>query len=410
MTSEDNPWTYTFADLRTDAELAVLPLTGVDFDRGISRVGALSGYLSLLDAEVRDQDPWAATTPRRTALYVERDNPETGSPEVRWAGMVWGRKRSAGSYGLTLTCATFESFLAHQLLRANLTQTQRTAVQGIAAAVAAVQGYPGGNIGLTVIDATTGAKALRDRYWTVESLRSVLDLITNYTETQTPIEFRVDVTRAGQGWAKRLLVGEPRLGTSYAASGLELAYPDGALLDWSDDEDGSAQDNTLVAVGGTGDTGGIEVPPPYVVLRDTDVGSDEVAAGFPVLMRGLTATDETTVQGLTDTGTGDLLSGMAVDSVFSGLKIRTDRWPFGSWLPADDVNLSISHPAYREWPEPMERVVRILAEKVTPATGTSPDAVELTVGADALGHLPASVTLNSRLRQILNRLTRLETR
>jgi hypothetical protein len=406
---DEEPWTYTFCDLLTDDELAVLPMTGVNFDRGVSQVGALSGHVNTTDPDVRALDPWAATTPRRTALFVERWNPETQRDDLRWAGIVWGRTRSAGSAGLTLVGATFESLLAHWLLHDDLTATQRTAAQAVADVVAAIQARPGAGLGL-VVQSDGSPMVRRDRTWRRSDIKTVLQILDSYAETDTPIEYRLDVARAGDRFTKTVLIGEPRLGARYADTGLELAYPDGALLDWKFTEDGTVGDNAGVAVGKVPDGSPSGTVPPSVVIEPSALGTDELAAGFPRLMRGMTFSEETDPANFTALGVGDLLAGLATaEGVWSGMRVRTDQLPLGSWFPGDDAALSVVHPSFREWPAPAGEVVRILAEKVTPGEGGRPDSVELTVASDRGGQLPRSVKFGAQLRRILDRLARLET-
>jgi hypothetical protein len=239
-------WTYTFTDLLTGEEKASLPLSGVSFDTQLCAPGSLTAFLPTSDPKLRAVNPWAATTPRRTALYVELDN------EVVWGGVLWGRSRKAGDAGLTLTAGTFESWLGFQLLRYDLSFTQQTAAAIGGALVDEVQSYPSTNIGLAWAAAGAGPQLLRDREYVAAELRTALQLIGNFAEIQDPAEYRVDVSKGPVGYTRTLLIGEPRLGRTTDESNLAAIYTvggprPGTLLNWTDTEDGSAGGNAVAS-------------------------------------------------------------------------------------------------------------------------------------------------------------------
>jgi hypothetical protein len=392
-------YAFTFCDLLTGAELAVLPMTGVKLDRALNAAGSFTGFVPVMDPQVRALDPWAATTPRRTAVYAERDG------AVVWGGIVWGRRRAAGSLGLALSGATFESWLAHRLLTADLTGTGRTAAQMATTLLATLQAATNGNIGLTVSDATGGAA--RDRTWLASDTKTALDLISSYTQTQKPIEFRVDVGKDGAGrFTRTLVIGEPKLGRRATASGIELVYPGGELLDWTDAEDGGAANNALYGNGGPPPAGGANLT---VYRTAGDVGSNELVAGVPLLQGGFSASNQSSLPALTDAVDAQLLAGLNTQGRWSNAAVRPDgEFGVGGYHLGDDATLRISHPGFREWPaDAFADTVRIIGDTLTPGEGNTPESLTWTLGLD--GRLAQSVTLTSVLGDLLSRVAAIET-
>jgi hypothetical protein len=469
-------WRYVFHDLRTNTELATLPLVGVSYSDVLSGVGSLGGALVLTDPELRARDPWAATAPRRTAVYVEFGD------HVEFGGIIWGRKRAHTFPGMTLVAASFESYLAHQLLRRDRAFSQATAATMVASVIAEAQALFGANIGIAVQN-VTGGGARRDREWLVADAKNILALTSSFAETDTPIEFHVYCYRDSAGVMRRTLqLGEPQLGRTAAASGLAFAYP-GSLLSWTDSEDESVMDNVYLGTAvkpavaevmvqptnadGTPATNaqGAPLPPvrvqpaePEVKLIDQvtvdDVGSDEIAAGFPALMHGQGYTDldtadpripvsQSMVKELRDLAvdgtvpdvyalpmdqwaairegrwraalreaiTGTLLTSRAAGRRLDGLQVSAaGKFPLGSYSVGDEMELQITHPAYEEWPRPTTAKVRLLGKTVNVGSGETPTTVALAVTQPDAPRLPPAVTLTAQLAKILDRLRSMETK
>ena len=87
----DTPaYRYLLTDLLTDRLLAELPLTGVSFDRRISRVGALSGTLVAPSKHLVDLGKLMHTYAGRAALWVYRDSALWWGPALGAAAALAG--------------------------------------------------------------------------------------------------------------------------------------------------------------------------------------------------------------------------------------------------------------------------------------------------------------------------------
>jgi hypothetical protein len=366
-------WTYTFTDARTNEELAVLPLTGVSFDRTVSGVGSLSSYVHLADAKVRALDPWSATIPRRSALYVERRGTD-GVDRCVWGGVVNGRQRSHDSEGMTLNCVTWEGWLHRQRLLADLSLTGVGPAGTAAAILARVQQEPGGDVGIEVpIPVRDGTR--RDHDYLAREVKPVLELLEDLaTEAELPVEFRVDCFRGVDGRFRRVLrVAEPRLGRRWEATRLTYSYPEGGLESWSFIEDGTNAANVMPLLGaGAGDL------QPFDVLYDHEAGVDEIASGFPAWMFDFRSQDTEDLDLIRSRGKSAMRGGIAGQSVFSGVAVDADRY-LGLVDPGDDVGLEVEHLSFPD-AGPVVYLTRVLGESVTVADGGGADAVTLTVG------------------------------
>jgi hypothetical protein len=243
---------YTFTDLLTGAEKGTFPMEGVSFAEQMSSVGKFTGRLPTTDPAVRAQDPWGATEPRKSGLYVERDG------DVVWGGIVWGRTRDQGGAGMVLTAATFESWLAYAFLRADTSFVGAGygAPSTFRSLASIVQGYPSGNVRLDVQGLTwpagaggdgTGETRVGGKVYLAADVRPLADIFDSWvTDWKVPVEWRVDVGKGpAAGYVQTLLVSE---GPPPVTDLVALHYP-GEVLTWTLEEDGTAQATELVGSG-----------------------------------------------------------------------------------------------------------------------------------------------------------------
>ncbi|MDX3074628.1 hypothetical protein [Streptomyces sp. MI02-7b] len=107
----DHTYTYLFCDLLTDQLLAELPLSGVQYSTALNGIGTLRALVPYND-ETLLLDPENATTPGRTAVYVDRDG------VIVWGGVLWTRTIAKG--GKSIQASTFESYFQRRYVRTTL--------------------------------------------------------------------------------------------------------------------------------------------------------------------------------------------------------------------------------------------------------------------------------------------------
>lgn len=410
-----NGWSYTFCDLVSGDEIATLPVEGATFEEKLNGVGAFSGMVPTVDPEVRALDPWAATEPRRTALYIEHDD------VVQWGGIVWGRSRDQDTAGLNLTGATFDSFLEFLYLRtdADFVGAQLGPMTTTASLLAQVQAPAGANIGLEsyYFGDGTGENRLDGFLYKRTALRSMAEMLENFAaDNQVTLEWRTDVTKENGRYVRRLAVYDGELigplvldddaptlpPTVYPVSPLELAYP-GNLLTWTDAEDGTTSANA--AIGSTsGENGEI-----FAAVDATALGSDELAAGFPLQTTTLSGGSNLSPLNLTYQ-TGVLLyDRLAQGHEITNVTLRAHVPALDTYRAGYRADLGISHVSFREWPDPVRyEGYRIVKKKITVGGPSSADAVSLDLVPPS-HRIPKSTGLVATFREIQARLRELET-
>ena len=411
-------WSYVFCDAVTDAELATLPVSDVTFEKVLNGTGKLEGFIPTVDPKVRVLDPWAATEPRRCVVYVYLGE------ELIWGGMIWQRVRSHDGAGLRITAATFDSWLATQILTADVNVTERTAAQIMATALAGVQAAPGANLGFQVVgiygENATGSVATAEKrtlLWRRTDTADFLTRMGSFLTAAEPVEWRIDLEpRADGRVAKKLLIGEPRLGSTTEVTGLYLWYsatqPGSTLMSFTDLDDGAVQSNAAAGSipdpDATADTALFQRLWSY--HESAEIGNDEIAAGFPRVMRGLATMDRNIRnQAQLDTAVlATVADGMSQGKTMSNFSVAAHGPDLVSYEPGDNVDVDITHPAYREFPKPTSMKLRILGRRITPRSPGVPDKVELSVFDADSARLPRSTTLVAHMRDLIRRVKALE--
>lgn len=97
-----------------------LPLSGVQYSRGIRSVGQLTATLQLADAAVRAVNPWATVIPRKTGIVVVRTaiDPATGArtPKAMGHYVVWSAPADPATGRMSITANTVEGLWARRFI------------------------------------------------------------------------------------------------------------------------------------------------------------------------------------------------------------------------------------------------------------------------------------------------------
>ncbi|PVE04659.1 hypothetical protein [Streptomyces scopuliridis] len=109
----EHTYTYLFCDLMTDVVLAELPLSDVTYSTELNGIGTLRASIPYTD-ETAPLDPEAASTPGRTALYVDRDG------VIVWGGIIWTRQPNSGSSSKEIQAAEFLSYYQRRYVKTTL--------------------------------------------------------------------------------------------------------------------------------------------------------------------------------------------------------------------------------------------------------------------------------------------------
>ena len=94
---------YLAYDLLTNVALAELELTNVNFSKQLNSAGTFTGEILISDSTETVQKILDNTQTGKTALYVERSDPDNNiGPTLVWGGIIWNRAYDSTSYGCTV--------------------------------------------------------------------------------------------------------------------------------------------------------------------------------------------------------------------------------------------------------------------------------------------------------------------
>lgn len=353
-------YTYLACDLRTNAVLAELPLTGVRFGSVLNGSGTIGGQLALTDSRVRALDPISATLPARTALFVDRDG------VLVWGGVLWTRRYENGR--LTLGGAEFLSYFARR--RIVWAGASYAGVDQVAIArdlLMKAQAQPGGDIGVAVGAETSGV--LRDRIYPANEMKPVAEAVQQLAAVQGGFDFAIDVRYGAGGAPEKVFVPSyPRRGRTAVQTGHVFAYPGNVQDGYSWPEDGTELTTQTYAAGqGEG----------VAMKLASSAAPGLIDAGYPLLERVESYKDVADLTTLAAHAAADQAAfGGAV--VLPVLPVRADLDPvLGSYITGDDARVQVED---ERFPTGLDTYLRIVAFDVTPGDDGGAEQVLLTMG------------------------------
>lgn len=374
-------YSYLLCDLRTDTLLAELPLQGVQYSTELNGIGALRATVPYND-DTLPLDPETATTPGRTALYVDRDG------QIVWAGIVWTRESVDG--GKALQAAEFMSYYQRRHVKITLSNDtsaiidtdyvpdgqrlyadQRTIVWSL---LTYAHAQAGGDIGIATTHLTTNTGITRAATYYGYERPEIYKLIAELSQADDGFDFGVEVgwTEAGSNDPprryRRARVWYPRRGRQTSAeSGLVFVKGGAAsnILSYDWPEDGTGRATEVSALGeGAGEAR----------LRSTATATDMINAGWP-LLETVETYEGVIEQARLDANARAALAAQAQADVQAQFVVLADADPaFGSY-EVGDVGLFIIDPEPRT-PAGRQAELRIVGMEVTASAG--PERVTLT--------------------------------
>jgi hypothetical protein len=270
---------YLLANLQTGAVFSELLLTNVSAERSLAGPGGFSALMPLahMTPKLRQQ-VIEDTTPAKCSVLLVRDGECLGE----W--IIWKRVRRADSSPVELGGSEFVSYLDHRLLPAmDFIQTEQL---DIAAAMFtnAVGGTRTNHLGKVAATVATYQPSgmLRDRHYLqseaftgtrLQELSDVIDGFDYYVQTD------MDNTGASPKAIRQLLLYYPRAGADREIPLEFSAGPGGAVVETGVAEDGEQIATEAWALGGTYQSGGVDVQ----VIGATADTTMITANGYPYL-------------------------------------------------------------------------------------------------------------------------------
>lgn len=378
-------YTYLFCDLRTDTVLAELPLAGARYSYTLNGIGTLSGTIPYND-ETLPLDPETASTPARTAVYVDRDG------VLVWGGIIWTREDATG--GKAIQASDFFSYYQRRFVKKTLSTDTSLLTNPAFVDAGGQRLYPdqkftvwsllryandqaGGDIHIDLNSIAINADGITRTttfygYERPEIYKSIAELAA----ADDGFDFAIEV-----GWTpsannnpptrfRRARTWFPRRGRTADDSGLVFSKggPAGSIISYTWPEDGTSLVTEMSGLGaGTGEA----------KIVKTSTAQDLIDSGWPLLEGVETydgVIDETQVQGLTDAD----LTAQSRAQVQPSFVVSADTDPaFGSYSVGDEA-LFVIDPEPQS-PNGREGVLRILSIENTSVNG--PERVSLTCGA-----------------------------
>lgn len=363
---------YLLTDLLTDRPLAHLPLTGVSFDRRLSRTGSLQATLGAPNADRIKLARLAYRYAGRAALWVYRDE------ALWWGGIPWSVVPTQGQRGAVsaaITAATFDSYAHRRTLYADKVYAGTDQGALIPDLWRTIQADPRGNIGVVAEDQPTGV--LRDRTYLASELAKVGKLIEDMGDVIDGPEHTIDVYADSAGnRIKRLRVGQ-QLGLAEPRTVFQRAVRGGGrILSWQHAADAVGTGTVFQTRGDSpnGNVGEDEQP----LLSSRIEATELLAAGWPLL----DLTEDR--PGVSDVAT---LNGYAqgLRATYAGA-VSTSKYTVQvgdtGWSPnriGDPVRLKL-HDLWHE--AGTDQVVRPVGCQVTAADADTPETINLLLGGD----------------------------
>lgn len=354
---------YLFCDLRTNAVLAELPLSGVTFSRQLNGVGSLSATLALADPKLVALDWVDATLPDRTAIYVDRDG------VLIWGGVLWKRGRSGGGV-MSIGADEFESYLAARIIATARTYIGADPLVMAAQLVSDAQ-QGAGDIGITLNGETSPLLATAD--YQPSDQRFVLAEIQALSQQSPGFDFAVDVAYVSGLPTRTLTLSYPRRGVPQAASGLVFEAP-GNVVSADIQEDGTQFATQVWGAGaGSGPT----------MVQAVAANAGLLTAGYPVVDAVFADKAQADPVGLASRCQAKVAI-MGQPVLLPTLQVRADQDPvLGSYTLGDEAllrMLTTDFPAAAGQTWGLYQAFRITAIGVAPPSGTTAEVVTLTMG------------------------------
>lgn len=371
-------WRYTFCDLLTRRPLARLPLVDAELSEVIGGPAEGTGRVPLTNDLIRAADPWTATRQRRTLCFAQR-TVTAGDTVVAapclWAGIVWKRVRSGSD--MKLTMSTVESYLAQRLVPTDRTFAAAEDAAMLRTILADSEAVPSGALGLVLGATTLGTYS--DRTVLASDLKTVLETVQSIAANGA-FEWRIQpgYDPSTGGFTLTLVIGRPlgsAANTALVWSTAPGGRPGNEVLGYELTEDGTGVPNRVVGIG-AGD------PPDQLrsVALSSDVGPDELAAGYPLLESGLgSSTNDLVTQAAVDRHTRSELTAMrGAETRITSLTVRGDRGPtVDTYSLGDTLGLNLDDPLQQT---PRLLSGRILGRKIQPVQPGRTERVAMTLG------------------------------
>jgi hypothetical protein len=304
-----SPWSYPAWDLMSGLPLDPLPYKNVTFGRQLNTPGPWAGETLVSDPRVQQFNWKDASRTGRTLLCVDLEG------VLVWSGILWTRRYRKTQMGkLPVGASEINSWFKQRLQAFNYESTWATEAESIknnGSGVGIVEKIVndalsvnnfGGGLAITVMTHEVGEAPKIVTQYPATSLQSLESIISTLAQMGygVGLDYSIDVQyRPGTREPELILnLWFPRMGRTYAESGIVLLDKD--CLDWEYPEDSTSQANEVVETG-SGTTGSV----PVSAASETPRQRVELD-GYPLLQKVSSHTQIISDATLADVAAGDL--------------------------------------------------------------------------------------------------------
>lgn len=287
-------YTYRFANLLSDSDVAELDLTNVKFDRRIIIPGSFSATVVVSNADVATQV--RKVVPGKTVVHVYRDADIWGT-YIIWSARVQSQR---GSTQVELSGSTLESWFYRRIVDMDINYNQIDQIQIMRDMISKAQigwhPYPeNSNLGITVMDGSSGV--LRDRKYLKTEAASYGQRIEELANVDNGFEYMIRTYIDDTGKRRREMVwGYPILNESNFA--FNYFYP-GNISSYELTYDATDAGTAFWARGDTVETDYTEDAQPLMTSFPV-LASDYMKAAWPHLDKVIDYSSVTNIKTLED--------------------------------------------------------------------------------------------------------------
>ena len=358
---------YFFADLKTNAVLAELQLTGVSFTQQLNTTGTLTGRIQISGFNTANANLLNATIPARTAIYVDRNG------VIVWGGIIWSRDYSSKTQTMTFNAREFMSYFERRRIIANLGYSNTDVIVMAQGIINNAQTNTYGNIGVLVGQAgqtTTGGAVTASRIYYGYELKQVSTAVIELSQLSPGFDWSLEAyysPTTGQ-ISKSFNCYYPRKGEVYSTTGLSPVFelPSGNIVEYQYTEDGLTTANSAYVTGSGSNEG-------KALVNASD--SSKWNAGWALLEDSYQYSDVPDLPTLTKLATARINSSSTPPTTVRVIAPPYSDPVFGSYDIGDDVRLRITD---NRFPTPLDAIYRLVALTVT-AGEAGPEQITLTL-------------------------------
>ena len=343
-------FTWLVADLLTNQIIAELPIRGASVERVLSAAGSFQGTVLTTDRRLQNVDIRSATTPGRTALYLDKDG------GLIWGGILWSRRFDSESNRLNLSGQTFESYAHRRVVLSDLDYVNVDQFSIFLNLWKRMQSLAGGNIGVLMPASLSGIT--RIRHYKAFDTKVYGEILVQLSNVINGFDFTIDVFYDSNGnITKKLRLGYPQLGITAQSRGLIFEYP-GALKHLDDVESAEAAANSWFTTGSND-------------LRAYAYDGRKIDQGWPLLEGISTYSDVIDPNTLQTHADQDLLSAKLPLNTMENLRLDPDKQPtFGSYDLGDVARFQYTSNFHGSAYETLGRITTITIAPQDPDTDT----------------------------------------